>query len=211
MGYVMSSSDKMQMPGGHTLLRNYTCGVIISSQLVTGTQQGELCIFNLDTMVYRASMPCCNGTVRALAVIGGSLYVAGGDGKIRSFEGSDAQWHVMAENAVDPVVGTGSDILCLTPSPSGKDLLATSANGKLWRIDSRSLDASLIQSSITGEVTCVGFGKEESKYLMSGSSLGRLVLWDLGQLNPVATAKVVPVLYRAKNPITIPSANPRNV
>ncbi|KAF4690353.1 hypothetical protein FOZ60_000323 [Perkinsus olseni] len=80
MSYVLTT-HKMQMPG-HSLLRNYTCGVIISGQLVTGTQQGELCVFSLDAMVFRASMPCCNGTVRSLAVIGGSLYVAGGDGKV---------------------------------------------------------------------------------------------------------------------------------
>ncbi|KAF4669277.1 hypothetical protein FOZ61_004567 [Perkinsus olseni] len=189
MSYVLTT-HKMQMPG-HSLLRNYTCGVIISGQLVTGTQQGELCVFSLDAMVFRASMPCCNGTVRSLALIGGSLYVAGGDGKIRSFEGSDVQWHVVAENAVDPAAsGKGSGLLCLTPSPSGKELLATSSNGKLWRIKARSLEASLLQSSVTGEVTCVAFGKDDSNHLMSGSSFGRLVLWDLGQLNPVATAQV---------------------
>ncbi|KAF4669513.1 hypothetical protein FOL47_002471 [Perkinsus chesapeaki] len=190
MSYILTT-HKMQMPG-HNLVRNYICGTITDGgrQLIAGTQQGEICIFNLDTMVFRSSLPCCNGSLRTLAMIGSSLYVAGGDGKIRAFEGSDTKWHVLAENALDPAAGKGADVLCLTPSPSGKELLAASANGKLWRVNARSLAACLLQSTVTGEVTCVSFCKGDSHHLMSGSSFGKLVVWDLGGLSYTATAQV---------------------
>jgi len=81
MQYVMNANS-VQLPNTG-LIRNYTFATTKGSMLMVGTQSGEICIFDVFSCIYRASMPVSSNGLLCGAVDGENLYVGGGDGKIK--------------------------------------------------------------------------------------------------------------------------------
>merc|ERR1719265_2938259 len=144
----------MQFPSSG-LQRRHTVGLVMGSAgnefLVTGTAAGDLCVFSLNAKVFRTAIPVVNNGVSALTIIGGTLYVGGGDGRVRALKGSDVHWDMLAENVIEaPVVG-------LAASQDGVELICGSRNGKLWRLLTSDLTATLQSTAHLGSVNDVAF------------------------------------------------------
>eukprot|EP00913_Durusdinium_trenchii_P022995 g21591.t1 len=179
MCYTLES-DAMQFPPSG-LQRKHICGLVTGDFLTTGTSAGDLCVFNIKTKVFRTALPVCNNGVTSMAQSGDLLFVAGGDGRIKALRGFDIQWDVLAENMLD------SGVTALTPSADGAELVAGSRNGKMWRLLSSDLTATLQSASHTGEVTDIAFGTR-SDVLCTVSDTGEVFLLDLSDYMPITTA-----------------------
>ncbi|CAK8986146.1 unnamed protein product [Durusdinium trenchii] len=179
MCYTLES-DAMQFPPSG-LQRKHICGLVTGDFLTTGTSAGDLCVFNIKTKVFRTALPVCNNGVTSMAQPLGRNLGAGGDGRIKALRGFDIQWDVLAENMLD------SGVTALTPSADGAELVAGSRNGKMWRLLSSDLTATLQSASHTGEVTDIAFGTR-SDVLCTVSDTGEVFLLDLSDYMPITTA-----------------------
>jgi len=177
------SSDAMQFPPSG-LQRKHICGVVVGDFLITGTSAGDMCVFSTKSKVFRTALPVCNNGVTAITQYGDMLFVAGGDGRVKAVRGFDTQWDVLAENVLE------AGCTALSPSADGAELIAGTRNGKLWRLLSSDLTATLQTASHTGEVTDLAFGSS-SDMVCSTSDTGEVFLLDLSDYMPITahTAK----------------------
>lgn len=179
MCYTLSS-DAMQFPPSG-LQRKHICGLVLGDYLITGTSAGDMCVFNTKSKVFRTALPVCNNGVTSIAQYGEMLFVAGGDGRIKMVRGQDTVWDVLAENVLE------AGVTSLTPSSDGAELVAGTRNGKLWRLLSSDLTATLQAGSHTGEVTDVAFGNS-SDVVCTCSDSGEVFLTDLSDYMPICSS-----------------------
>jgi WD40 repeat protein len=173
------TSEPVQFPSSG-LQRKHICGLVHNGFLITGTSAGDMCVFSLQACVFRTSLPICNNGVTSIARFGDILYVAGGDGRIKAVRGHDTSWDVLAENVLE------AGVCALTPSADGAELVAGTRNGKLWRLLSSDLTATLQTASHTGEATDVAFGSS-SDMVCTCSEAGEVFLVNLSDYMPVTT------------------------
>jgi len=172
------TSEAVQFPSSG-LQRKHTCGLVHNGYLITGTAAGDMCVFSLQNKVFRTSVPICNNGVASIARFGDILYIAGGDGRIKAVRGNDTVWDVLSENVLEAA------ICALTPSADGAELVAGTKNGKLWRLLSSDLTATLQAASHTGEATDVAFGTS-SDAVITCSDAGEVFLFNLSDYMPIS-------------------------
>jgi WD40 repeat protein len=95
MQYYLTGSA-VQLPNTG-LVRTYTFSHCNGDMLLTGTTTGEICIFSVFSSIYRASMPVSSNGIICGTVEGDSLYVGGGDGKLRKLSMTTGQWSLSHE------------------------------------------------------------------------------------------------------------------
>jgi len=179
MCYALQT-EAVQFPSAG-LQRKHMCGLTRGDYLITGTSAGDICVFSLKAKVFRTALPICNNGVASIAQSRDVLYVAGGDGRVKAIRGEDTHWDVLAENVLE--IG----VVALTPSADGAELACGTRNGRLWRLLTSDLTATLQAVSHTGEVTDIAFGTS-SDSLCSVSETGEVFVVDLSDYMPVATA-----------------------
>jgi len=179
MSYGLNS-EAVQFPSSG-LQRKHVCGIVYAGFLITGTAAGDMCVFSLQARVFRTSLPICNNGVSSIARSGDILYIAGGDGRVKAIRGNDTVWDVLAENVLE------ASICSLTPAADGQELVAGTRNGKLWRLLSADLTATLQAASHTGEATDVAFGSD-SDVVCTCSEAGEVILWNLSDYMPMMTS-----------------------
>merc|ERR1719346_561049 len=138
-----------------------------------------MCVFSLKAKVFRTATSLCNNGVTSIARFGDMIFVGGGDGRIKALRGHDTQWDTLAENMLE--IG----ITALTPACDGAELVAGTRNGKLWRMLTSDLTATLQAVSHTGEVTDISFGPS-SDVVCTVSDAGEAFLLDLSDYMPIA-------------------------
>lgn len=181
MCYVLTS-DKIAFPSSG-LQRRHTCGIVSDDFLITGTAAGDILVFNLRTKVFRTALPLVNNGVAAVVMSKGTVYVAGGDGRVRALQGHDVHWDILAENVLDSAV---SSMDC---SADGAELIVGTRNGKIWRLLCSDLTATVQSASHTGDVTDVCFCPMASEAVATCSLAGEMCLWDLSDYSVIASAK----------------------
>jgi len=180
MSYTLNS-DTVQFPSSG-LQRKHVCGLVHNGFLITGTAAGDMCVFSLQALVFRTSLPICNNGVSSITRFGDTLFVAGGDGRVKAVRGNDTVWEVLAENVLEAGIGA------LTPSADGAELVAGTRNGKLWRLLSSDLTATLQAVSHTGETTDVTFGAS-SDVVCTASDTGEVFVLNLSDYMPITTTQ----------------------
>lgn len=174
------TSEVVQMPPTG-LQRKHICGMVRGDFLLTGTLAGDMCVFSLKTKVFRTSLPLCSSGLTSMAAAGSFLYVAGGDGRVKTLTGDDTHWDCQAENVLE--IG----VTALTPSSDSQELVAATRNGKLFRLLCSDLTYTLQAVSHTAEVTDVAFGPS-SDTVVTCSEAGEVFLVDLSDYMPVTAA-----------------------
>lgn len=111
MQYAMTETQ-MQLPSSG-LMRSYNCAhaVCNGSELIAGSAAGELCVFNVETQVFKACVPVSKGGLLALAVRadpsqpGATIAYCGcGDGVLKVLQGGDLQWVCLNETSVEGMI-----------------------------------------------------------------------------------------------------------
>lgn len=176
MSYALNSEPVQFPPSG--LQRKHICGIVRDDFLLTGTSAGDMCVFSLKSLVFRSALPVCNNGVMSIAHAGETIYIAGGDGRIKALRGNDTMWDVLAENVLE------AGCVALTLSSDSAELVAGTRNGKLWRLLSSDLTSTLQAASHTGEVTDISFGVS-SNQVVTTSDTGEVFLMDLSEYLPI--------------------------
>ena len=179
------SGEVFKMPASG-LARSYAAGAMHAGNnfLVTGSSAGELAVFNVDTMVFRACVPVSCGGLTALvskelAPGDGVVYCGCGDGKVKVLRGQDQAWRVESECQF------AGAILGMSLSADARELLVATADGDVFRLDPMTLapaDAEgsgrPFMASHTEPLNCVAFG-DSSEFFAAGADLGQLRVWEL--------------------------------
>ena len=96
MKYALASASCLMPNTG--LSRHYLFCKIVGDQLYLGTTGGEVCIFNVDTRVYRATMPIAKSGLYCISFLGDTLFVGSGDSTIKRLRiGPDGLWNLTHE------------------------------------------------------------------------------------------------------------------
>jgi WD40 repeat protein len=170
MQYVMHG-ESVQLPNTG-LIRNYTFAHVAGGMLLVGTQSGEICIFDVASNIYRASMPVTSNGLLCGAVDGDNLYVGGGDGKLKKLSMLNGQWQLTHEAQLD------SKVMSVNLSNDCKELITGTAGGKLYRVLTNDLSFLLHSDAHTGVIMDVAFGADSDKFVSIDDN-GALKLWDL--------------------------------
>jgi len=187
MQYTMSGVP-MQLPSSG-LARSYNCARYLGNGfLVAGSSAGELCVFNLATEVFRACVPVSKGGLLSLALgpppNAGEpplAYCGCGDGVVKLLQGWDLQWVCLREGKVHGAVRS------LTLSADGREILAGTSTGYIYRLDAATLDNLDFQANASDTpllashpcpITCVAFGAS-SEWFLTASESGAMRRWEL--------------------------------
>ena len=176
MMFVLSTS-KFSLPNTGSQ-RKFTCAVVHNKDyLVCGSQSGDLYVFGIASLVYRASLPAVTGGVTALASCGGGLLVGGGDGRVILLHGKDALWEVKAENVLLPSLSS------ISISPSLTDGVIGTSAGQIYRfaLDSR-LTAALLTSCPGSPVADLAVHASNPSRVVAALSSGGVSAWSLDDL-----------------------------
>ena len=94
---------------------------MLSHITLSGTQAGDLVVFNLNARVFRAALPILNGGVNGIQVYDHStLILSGGNGKVKTIRGSDTHWDMIRENILE------SPCMSIALANDGRELLVRS-------------------------------------------------------------------------------------
>jgi len=190
------ATERMQLPSSG-LDREYHCAAMVKPlqtgvwELLAGSSAGELCIFNVETKVFRACVPVSKGGVLSLAVREAGadfeegtaplVYCGCGDGTLKLLQGHDLQWTCLQETYLEGMVRS------LTISADGAELLAGTSEGNIYRLDASSLvmlDTARqatrmpLIASHPKAISCLGFG-DSSEWFITASDSGVLRRWEL--------------------------------
>jgi len=190
MQYAMTETQ-MQLPSSG-LMRAYNCAhaVCNGSELIAGSAPGELCVFNVETQVFKACVPVSKGGLLALAVrpdpehAGVTIAYCGcGDGVLKVLQGGDLTWVCLNETSV---VGR---ILSVTLSADGEEVLVGTSVGNIYRLHAKTLEkldmhgsASTVPllASHPRAISCLDFGAS-SEWFLTASEDGTMRRWELSQ------------------------------
>jgi len=192
------SDDNFQLPSTG-LARTYNVADVIKYQtragqdpgsfLVCGSGAGELCVFDVNQLVFRAAVPVSQGGVLALATIAGDggsppmAFCGCGDGKLKLLQGGDLEWVCLCETQLEGAIRS------LTVSSDGAELLAGTSTGNIYRLHAMTLcnlDANGAQTdsrapllaSHAKPISCLAFG-DSSEWFVTASDSGTMRRWEL--------------------------------
>mmetsp|Transcript_13532 Transcript_13532/g.33226 ORF Transcript_13532/g.33226 Transcript_13532/m.33226 type:complete len:634 (+) Transcript_13532:86-1987(+) len=183
MSYVLETVKFQLPPSG--LHRKHVCGCIANDQLITGTQAGDLCVFNLTNRVFRCSLPIVNGGVSGITKMDETTVIlTGGDGKVKRVKGSDTHWDMIVENILE------APCVSVTLACDHREVLVSTKNGKIWRCLTKDLTTTLHSASHTLDVAKAAFGGKESETMVTVSKSGELFLWDLSDYSHQMSVRI---------------------
>ena len=167
-----TTSEMCQMPSTG-LTRQFTCGLVDSSGqfALFGTTSGELCVFNLVSKIFRASIPVSSNGILAVAEIDGSVFVGSGDGKVKKLVGQDVTWSIVAESFL------GGKITSISPSSDLRELVCGNSIGCIYRLLSQDLSNMLYSEAHSGPIKDVTYGNRSDQFLAIDIN-GFIRLWD---------------------------------
>lgn len=164
------------------LVRVYTFGHTVGESLFLGTMSGEICIFNLDTKIYKATMPIGSNGLLTMKMLGNLIFVGVGDGKLKRLVISDeGSWNLTHEAQLD------SKVVSTSLSPDGNELLVGTREGKIYRVLTADLSFLLHTDAHSGAINDLHFDKERSDMFLVIDDNGFLKLWDLNTYKSMLT------------------------
>jgi len=175
------------------LSRNYLCAEINRSMMepggdtfmVAGSTAGELCVFNTETMVFRACVPVSCGGLLSLAARwtpdGPLVWCGCGDGKLKLLCGQDKDWKMVQEATLSGPVSA------LSLNCDGTELLAGTKEGDVYVLDARTMQPvsatadcfAPLMSCHTVPIHCMSFAGGSNELFLSGAENGVVRMWDL--------------------------------
>jgi WD40 repeat protein len=196
------SSAICSVPGAGTgpgLVRAYPCAAldISTNYCFAGTGVGEMVVYNIPNHLYRVAVPVCSNGVTAIAVSPVPrpnnvtvLYVSGGDGSLRKLRGYDQSWEVLREARIGSKISSLSLVPATSSSGDDSELIAATADGRIFRVLCGDLLFTEVLQSHTAAVGNVSFEKSRSDMLVSASLDGSIRTWDLNTYLAVTEIRV---------------------
>lgn len=192
MGYELAT-DECDLPSSG-MLRDYVSGTLDHSMqyLHAGTTTGDLCVFDIRSKIFRASVPVSSGGLKSMAQHGEYVFIGSGDGSLKKLMGHDLNWGNVAETQL-----TGM-IMSLEICDAGAALLVGTSDGIIYKVDAETLVAKVLSASHVSPIQCIAFGTR-SDIFATGARDGNVRIWDLSDYavltNIVGPCEVVSILF----------------
>ena len=172
MQYFLSS-DNCQLPNTG-LVRNYNFGIVNGDMLLCGTTAGEICVFSISQKLYRASMPLTQNGIICGCGHGESIFIGGGDGKVKKVAMTGGQWTLTHEAQLD------SRVMSINLSNDKNEIICGTVGGKLYRVLTNDLSFLLHSDAHTATINDVAFGTDSNMFVTVDET-GALKHWDLSE------------------------------
>ena len=147
--------------------------------LYLGTTGGEVCLFSVSNQIYRATMPVSSNGLLCMTSCGDHIFVGSGDGKVKKLSVAGGSWNLTHEAQLD------SKVMSIQVSQDGKELLAGTLGGKLYRVLTDDLSFLLHTDAHTGSINDIHFSPQRSDQFISIDDNGSFKIWDLSEYKPV--------------------------
>ena len=116
-----------------------------------------------------------------MAIQGDSLYVGSGDGKLKRLNIGDGKWNMTHEAQLD------SKVQSVSVSQDGKELIAGTIGGKIYRVLTADLSYLLHTDAHTGAINDCYFSPKRSDQFVSIDDNGISKIWDLSDYKSIFT------------------------
>jgi len=185
MAYVMTA-EKCQLPASG-LVRDYTAALVRydeqsqTNMLVAGTSVSDMCVFNIDMKVYRASVGISTGGVISICATEDFLFCGSGDGTIKKMRGYDQRWTLEGEVQLE------GKIVSMSVSPDGIDILTGTDKGKMYRVLVQDMSFVEVASSQISPIVGVSFTPTRSDVFATLSKRGVMFVRDLSDYTVICS------------------------
>lgn len=144
-----------------------------TKMLLVGTTGGEICLFSVDSLLFKSSFNCTNNGLNHLLILSdSSLIIGGGDGKIKKLVYESGKYIMVSE-----ITLTGQ-ISSLTISADKSEIIASNTNGQIFRVITATLVYSLHNENPYLPVNQCVYGRENEIFFSVDDS-GDVVQWEL--------------------------------
>jgi hypothetical protein len=110
-----------------------------TGELIAGTSVGEIMVFNMENLLYRAALPVATNGVLSVCAAGSFIYVGAGDGKVKKLQGNDQYWSVAGETQLH------GRITSLCARSDAEELLAGTDTAKLCSLRTEDMAMRVVQ------------------------------------------------------------------
>ena len=185
MAYMMSS-EKCSLPASG-LVRDYNVACVRTdhgqTSFIAGTSVSDMCIFNIEQRVYRASVGISTGGVVSVASNADFVFCGSGDGTVKKLRGYDQRWTLEGEAKFD------GSVVSLSLSPDSIDILVGTSAGKMYRLLIDDMSTVQLNSSHINKVVDISFGGR-SDIFCTLSLDGQIRVWDLSDYSVITGTNV---------------------
>lgn len=126
-------------------------------------------------------MPVSSNGIHCGVLDGDSLFVGGGDGKVKKLTLSGGQWTLTHEAQLD------SRVHSLKLSIDKQELIAGTLGGKIYRVLTNDLSFLLHSDAHCGSINDISFG-QNSDWFASVDEQGSVKTWDLSEYKSLFSA-----------------------
>ena len=187
MAYGMTS-ERFALPASG-LVRDYNAAVVRydeqsrTTSFIAGTAVSDMCVFNVDQCLYRASVGVSTGGIRSIASSSEYVVMGSGDGTIKKLRGFDQRWTLEGECQLQGAV------VSLSLSPDEGDVLAGTTAGKMYRVLLEDMTFVEVAASHVTPIRAAAFGRRSDVF--ATLSVGGVInVRDLSDYTLVATTRV---------------------
>jgi len=185
MAYMMNT-EKCSLPASG-LVRDYNVACIRvdhgQTSFIAGTSVSDMCVFNIEQRVYRASVGISTGGVLSIVSSPEFVFCGSGDGTVKKLRGYDQRWTLEGEAQFD------GRVVSMSISADNLDILVGTDAGKMYRLLIDDMSTVQLSSSHITEVADVSFGTR-SDIFCTLSVGGQVRVWDLSDYTVITNVKV---------------------
>lgn len=138
-----------------------------------------MCLFSISSAIYRATMPISSNGLLSACICGEYIYIGSGDGKLKKLSIADGKWNLTHEAQLD------SKIMSLSKSNDGKEIIAGTVGGKLYRVLVDDLSFLLHTDAHAGGINDLHFSPKRSDQFVSIDENGCSKIWDLSEYKAI--------------------------
>ena len=125
-------------------------------------------------------MPISSNGLQAIAILDDSIFVGGGDGKVKKLFIGDGKWSLTHEALLD------SKVMSIAVSQDKKELIVGTAGGKLYRMLITDISFMLHTDAHTGSINDIAFGTRSDQFMCIDEN-GAVKVWDLSEYRSTLT------------------------
>lgn len=169
-----SKNEQVQLPSAG-LSRTYLCNAkdATNRYYFSGTKGGELCVFDVDQKLFKASVQIGNTGITTLDMVDGYLLAGLSNGHFFKLQGDGVVWNVIARLELQ------SAILNISSHPTTKAVFVGTADCSIYFIDLANWKASIYSSGHTSAVVDLDVkGDINSGHFASIDRKGATIVWE---------------------------------
>ena len=185
MAYMMAT-EKCSLPASG-LVRDYVVACVRvdhgQTSFISGTSVSDMCIFNIEQRVYRASVGISTGGVLSICASPDFVFCGSGDGTVKKLRGYDQRWTLEGEAQFE------GRVISLSLSPDALDILVGTDAGNMYRLLIDDMSVAQLNASHINQVVDISFGAR-SDIFSTLSVDGQIRLWDLSDYSVICPINV---------------------